>query len=185
MKLLKILFYFLLSSQLYAQTRVVSAYNISPVSPIQLPPSEAWVKLTCHGVISPRYSWPAYEKPIMVAHVKVNAGAAFPKYEDLRDNNSDFMKALTRTCTERRWNKMEFGSWSGNWLDWGTDYAFSRLEVGEEFVYNQNACRAVGKPCERLSQCCGYANRSASCNLSMKTCESNLISTNTSVPSSL
>lgn len=164
----------------------VKAFSI--VKPINLPvsPAEAWVKLTCHGVVSPRYSWPAYEKPITVAHVKVNPGAAFPSYEDLRDNNSNTIKSYTKICTERRWSKMEFGTWTGSWLDWGTDYAYTRYEIGEEFIYNTAQCRAVGKPCERLSQCCGYAQRMTSCNLALKTCESNLSTASTNnVPSSL
>lgn len=159
---------------------ITSPINTTPVSP-----AEAWIKLTCHGVVSPRYSWPAYEKPITVAHIKVNPLQGFPKYEELRDSNSDFFKAYTRICTERRWNKMEFGTWTGSWLDWGTDYAYTRYEIGEEIIYNSQQCRAVGKPCERLSQCCGYGSHQATCNLTLKSCESTVISVSTEVPSQL
>lgn len=183
MKILKIIFLVLLCTNLSAQIRTAVAV---PSLPIELMPSEAWVKLSCFGVVTPKYQTPI-EQAIMVAHIKVNLNQPYPKFEDLRDQNSDFIKNLTKLCTERRWSKVILGNFTGTWLDWGTDWGYSRLEIGEEFIYNSYQCRAVGKPCERLSQCCGYAQRMVSCNLTTRTCESNAISssTSTNIPRSL
>lgn len=164
MKNCKILFLFLVCTNLWAARAI---------NPVELAPSEAWVKLNCLGIVTPKSEIPI-EQPILTAYLKVNPGRPFPSFDDLRDQNSNFIKNLSTVCTERRWSKVVLGNFSGMWLDWGTDWGYSRLEIGEEFVYN-NQCRAVGKPCERVSQCCGYANRSTTCNVSLHTCESNLL----------
>ena len=167
MKIFKTLFLFLVSTQLWALT---APLQVSPRMP-----SEAWVKFTCFGIVTPRYTNPTIEKTIMTAHLKVNAGLPFPRFDDLRDANSEFIKNITKTCTERRWSKAVLDNFSGVWLDWGTDWGYTRYEIGEEFVYNVNQCRAVGKPCDTPAQCCGRSQFLATCNVAARTCESTAI----------
>lgn len=143
---------------------------------IPVPQPESWIKLTCFGVVSPRFASPTVEKQIMIGHIKINGALPYPRMDDLRDSHSGFFRNLTKSCTERRWAMVQYGDFSGLWLDWGTDWGYSRLEVGETYIPAANAgsCRAVGNPCEQNVQCCGSNMRIASCNVSMNTCESNI-----------
>lgn len=159
---------------------LTSVFAIARPQPISIS-GQGWLKLSCHGIVSPRYAHPTVERHIMDAHLKINAYAKYPSLEDVRDQNSDFFKNLTKVCTERRRAKVEFGNFTGVWLDWGTDWAYSRLTMSETFIPSTNTqCRSVGSPCERVSQCCGYSTRMASCNIQMNTCESLMISASTS-----
>lgn len=170
MKNIILTFLVILSAKIYATTS-----PLPPVSRI----GQGWIKLTCHGVTTPRYADPTTERPIMIGHIKINPSAPYPNFEDLRDQNSNFFKDMTDQCTLRRRAKVEFGSFTGTWLDWGTDWAYTRLELSEEFIPNEsiNICRQVGHPCESNTQCCGSNRRLTSCNIKMKTCESIIIKT--------
>lgn len=138
---------------------------------------QGWIKFTCVGVTSPRYAYPTVEREIMIGHIKINPNSPYPTFEDLRDQNSNFFKDMTDQCTQRRRARVELGNFTGTWLDWGSDWAYSRLEMGEEFIpqASANLCRQVGHPCESNTQCCGSSTRLATCNLKMKTCESLII----------
>jgi hypothetical protein len=161
----------IISLNAWTRPRVVGPIVSNPIV-------EAWVKLTCHGVVTPRFAYPTIERQIMTAHLKISPSQKYPHMEDLIASNSDFFKKLTKTCTERRRAKVEFGSFTGQWLDWGTDWGFSRLTLGEEVLTlsEANKCRAVGKPCSQNSQCCGSTQRLSYCNINANTCESNAIS---------
>ncbi len=138
---------------------------------------EAWIKLTCHGIVSPRTAYPVVEKKIMVGHIRINPAHLYPRMDNLRDANSGFFKNLTKVCTERRWAKVELGNFSGTWMDWGSDWALSRLEIGETFIAAANVgnCRPVEGPCVQASQCCGSAQHHTTCNVAANTCESTAI----------
>ena len=149
-----------------------------------LPPvhDEAWIKLTCHGVVTPRgLMTTAIDKPIMIGHIQINPYAPYPRFNDLRDSHSAFFKGLTKACTERRRAQVILTGFSGSWLDWGTDWAHSALDIGETFIAaaNVGACRAVGGPCLSNAQCCGSSTFVATCNIAANTCESTAVPSDT------
>ena len=165
-----------------------NAYSLTSLPPMTKLIPEAWIKFSCVGVTSPRDAFPTIERAIVVGHIKFDGNGVYPSFESLRDQNSSWFRNFTKVCTERRRARVELGSFSGSWLDWGTDWGYSRLEQSEvaySFA-NQNACREPGSPCERASQCCGYSRYTSSCNLSLNTCESTMIDVSTNnQPSSL
>jgi hypothetical protein len=174
-----------LLSLVFVSLHALAIPSLPPVSRF-IP--EAWMKFSCFGVTSPRYASPTVERPIVVGHVKFNGNASYPSFENIRDQNSSWFKNFTKVCTERRRARVEFGSFTGSWLGWGTDWGYSRLELSEIAynISNQNNCRSVGSPCERPSQCCGFAQYATSCNVSLNTCESTIADSNTNnQPSSL
>ncbi len=141
--------------------------------------AEGWIRLTCHGIITPR-SVPFIEKKIMIGHIKINSNQPYPSLEKLSNENPQFFKDLTEQCTNRRRAMVDLTNYNpANWLDWGSDWAYTRLEVGEEFIPKSMAgqCRQQGHPCESTVQCCGSSKPSpVYCNLKMSTCESMQIS---------
>ena len=159
----------------------LNVFALPSIPPISRFIPEAWMKLSCIGVTSPRYASPTVERPIVVGHIKFNGNGAYPSFANIRDQNSSWFKNFTKVCSEKRRARVEFGSFTGSWLNWGTDWAYSRLELSEiaYSISNQNNCRSVGSPCERASQCCGFAQYITSCNISLNTCESTAIDANT------
>lgn len=161
--------------------------NLPYIPPPPPPSDESWIKLTCFGIVSPRFASPTVERQIMIAHVKFDGYGRYPRFDDLRDKNSGFFKNFTKACTERRRARVELGDFTGQWMDWGSDWGYSRYDVGEVFISaaNSGACRGVGGPCVSNNQCCGSNRFMATCNVPMNTCESTIIydKANTVVPS--
>jgi hypothetical protein len=92
--------------------------------------AEGWIRLTCHGIITPR-SVPFIEKKIMIGHIKINSNQPYPSLEKLSNENPQFFKDLTEQCTNRRRAMVDLTNYNpANWLDWGSDWAYTRLEVG-------------------------------------------------------
>lgn len=117
-------------------------------------PKEAWVKLTCLGSLTP-VSSPLGDQigPVATYFVQANLNEPFPSLFDLRSRYNKFFHRITSHCQETRMAKVNLTGFTGLWLDWGTDTGYTRLEVGEEFIYGPQ-CRAVGKPCGSSKQCC-------------------------------
>ncbi len=135
-------------------------------------PSEAWVKLACIGPVTPRGYHPVLEKTIKVFHLKTNVMDVFPTIFELRDKYSHKFKEFTKICTEARLSQMDLSKLpqGKTWLDWDTDHEYSRYQISEEFIYDQNSCRETNKPCTSTSQCCNRT-KGARCNILSNTCE--------------
>jgi hypothetical protein len=141
--------------------------------------AEGWIRLTCHGVITPLGVVPYIEKQIMIGHIKINSNQPYPSLEKLANENPQFFKDLTEQCTNRRRAMVDLTDYNpADWLDWDSEFAYTRLEVGEEFISKSMAgqCRQQGQPCESTAQCCHSGKPSpVYCNLKIKTCETNSI----------
>lgn len=138
-------------------------------------PIEGWIRIDCHGTTTPKQGFPN-TIPISINHVlrmhiQINPQGKMPSMIELRDANPESFLYLTKHCTERRQEMTDLTGYIGNWLDWGTDWSFSHLEYGEQFIYNQS-CRELGSPCHNSTQCCGAKNI---CNSQTNTCNRNVI----------
>lgn len=122
-------------------------------------PTEAWVKLTCLGSLTPVNSPLGVQVgPVATYFLKASLEEPFPSLFDLRARHNKFFHKMTSHCQETRMAKVNLTGFTGVWLDWGTDNGFTKIEIGEQFIYS-NQCRAVGVPCSSTKQCCGLTSK--------------------------
>ncbi len=120
---------------------------------------EAWIKYTCNGPITPK------GKAVQIADIvsfyyPVKLTAKYPSIKEMYDQDRSRLVNIEKLCTEKRLAMTDRTGWNGNWLDWNTAYPDQVLKVSEVFI-TSNACRQVGSPCSKTSDCCqgGSAER--------------------------
>lgn len=135
-------------------------------------PSEAWLELTCRGVVTPTPNWPIEHRDITKFYLMVNPNVPMPSLRELSTQDA-FMpqfEKMTRYCTDQRLKIVKTKVLPGDvYLDWGSDYGFTRFVVGDLIVPAPGPCRTIAQPCARTSQCCGYSNPISS----RTTCDTN------------
>lgn len=160
----------LLSSfQVFAQKNILAR----PGKPIpSTTPIEAWVKLACLGTLTPVNSPLGIRVgPVATYYLQADMNEPFPNIIDLRREHTDFFHKLTDHCTTTRLAKVNLAGFTGVWLDWGSDYGYSKLEIGETFIYS-NMCRASGQPCSTSRDCCSAGKlQQVTCSKVTNSCE--------------
>lgn len=139
-------------------------------------PPEAWLALTCRGVVTPLYNYPIQFKDVVKFYIQVDPSKPRPSLKQM-STQSQYMpkfEQMAKYCTDQRLKIVQTNVEPGQtFLDWGTESGYSRFVQGEVFIPAGTACRAVGQPCGRVSQCCGYANPIATrttCDLNTNSC---------------
>lgn len=168
---MKLLLALIFTTTVFAQAPINHHFADKELANIESVPLEAWFKIDCFGIVSPKPEYPSYnsprvEKHIFRMHVQFNPNAQMPSILELRNQHPAKFRFLTEHCTEKRRDMTDLSNFDGVWLDWGTDWGFSRTEYGENFIYT-NSCRSLGSPCLNSSQCCGGKNI---CNSQTNTC---------------
>jgi hypothetical protein len=124
-------------------------------------PPEAWLALTCRGVITPMSVWPPQFQDVVKFYIQVAPNKPRPSLKEL-STQAAFMpkfEQMTKYCTDQRLKLVKPNVEPGyTFLDWGSEYGYSRFVEGEVFFPESNACRLVGQPCAKVTQCCGHAN---------------------------
>lgn len=153
----------------FAQKELVSR----PGRPLpSLTPIEGWVKLTCSGTLTPVNSPLGLRVgPVATYYLPADLNEPFPNIIDLRREFTAFFHKLTDHCTTTRLSKVNLAGFTGVWLDWGTDHSYTKLEIGETFIYS-NMCRASGQPCKSTKDCCTAGKfQQVSCSKITNSCE--------------
>ena len=153
-----------------------------PVDPIHIHPAlEAWLQLKCNGVVTPVNAYPVVYQDIATFYLKVNASSVRPTIRELTYDpqcRAEFNK-IAQYCNDVRIGiASNFVPAGQIFLDWGSDYGYTRIIPGEVFVPILNVCRSVGQPCAQSTQCCGYSAQLSSpnyCNSNTNACTSSVI----------
>lgn len=151
-----------------------AAPSTIPLEPKQ--PGEAWLALTCRGAVTPSSVWPTEFADVVKFHIQVDPAKPRPSLKEM-STQAQYMpkfEQMTKYCTDQRLKMVQKNVPAGEtFLDWGTETGYSRFVQGEVFIPSGTGCRAVGQPCARNSQCCGFSNpimSRTSCNLNTNTC---------------
>jgi len=119
-------------------------------------PAEVWIRLECMGTGTPKTVTPVEYIFVSNYFIKADVDKVFPSIKELSRDNPDFFKNITNDCTKKRLKKVNLSGVDDDfqWMDWGTDHAYSYINISE-VIYDQSPiCKTVGEPCESSSECC-------------------------------